>query len=107
MTRSGESLLVTTKTFELLCLESYQSGLSWLTVLNKRQAFNRVFHDYNIERVAQFSLSELEDALQNPDIIRHKLKLEATVNNAKQVLKSKMNLAPCPIIFGISLTESP
>ena len=46
-----------------------------------------VFHDYDIERVARFSLSELEDALQNPDIIRHKLKLEATVNNAKQVLK--------------------
>ena len=45
------------------------------------------FYDYDIERVAQFSLSELEDALQNPDIIRHKLKLEATVNNAKQVLK--------------------
>ena len=65
------------KLFELLCSESYQSGLSWLTV----------FHDYDIERVAQFSLSELEDALQNPDIIRHKLKLEATVNNAKQVLK--------------------
>ena len=38
------------KLFELLCLESYQSGLSWLTVLNKRQAFNRVFHDYNIFR---------------------------------------------------------
>ena len=48
------------KLFELLCLESYQSGLSWLTVLNKRQAFNRVFHDYDIERVARFSLSELE-----------------------------------------------
>ena len=70
------------KLFELLCLESYHSGLSWLTVLNKRQAFNHVFHDYDIERVARFSLSELEDALQNPDIIRHKLKLEATVNNA-------------------------
>ena len=54
------------KLFELLCLESYQSGLSWLTVLKKRQAFNRVFHNYDISRVAQ---------------------LEATVNNAKQVLK--------------------
>ncbi len=53
----------------------------------KRQAFNRVFHNYDISRVAQFSLSELEEALQNPDVIRHKLKLEATVNNAKQVLK--------------------
>ena len=60
------------KLFELLCLESYQSGLSWLTVLKKRQAFNRVFHNYDISRVAQFSLSELEEALQNPDVIRHK-----------------------------------
>ena len=83
----GKSIGDDQKLFELLCLESYQSGLSWLTVLNKRQAFNRVFHNYDIERVAQFSLSELEEALQNPDIIRHKLKLEATVNNAKQVLK--------------------
>ena len=47
------------KLFELLCLESYQSGLSWLTVLKKRQAFNLVFHNYDISRVAQFSLSEL------------------------------------------------
>ena len=83
----GKPIVDDQKLFELLCLESYQSGLSWLTVLNKRQAFNRVFHNYDIERVAQFSLSELEEALQNPDIIRHKLKLEATVINAKQVLK--------------------
>lgn len=95
------------KLFEILCLESYQSGLSWLTVLKKRQAFNRVFHNYDISRVAQFSLSELEEALQNPDVIRHKLKLEATVNNAKQVLKLQDEFAPCLIIFGIFLTENP
>ena len=95
------------KLFELLCLESYQSGLSWLTVLNKRQVFNRVFHDYDIERVARFSLSELEDALQNPDIIRHKLKLEATVNNAKQVLKLQDEFGSLSHYFGITLTESP
>lgn len=71
--------------FELLCMESYQSGLSWLTVLKKRQAFRQVFSDYNIDRVAQFSDEEMEAALQNAAIIRHRLKLAATVNNAKAV----------------------
>ncbi|BBE41285.1 DNA-3-methyladenine glycosylase I [Streptococcus dysgalactiae] len=73
--------------FELLCLESYQSGLSWLTVLKKRQAFRTVFHHYDIAAVAAFTLEEMADALQNPSIIRHRLKLEATVNNAKAVQK--------------------
>ncbi|WP_205029748.1 DNA-3-methyladenine glycosylase I [Streptococcus porcinus] len=75
------------KLFELLCLESYQSGLSWLTVLRKRAAFNQVFHNYDIKKVALFSSKEIADALQNPSIIRHRLKLEATVNNAKAVQK--------------------
>ncbi|KKC16563.1 DNA-3-methyladenine glycosylase I [Streptococcus dysgalactiae] len=73
--------------FELLCLESYQSGLSWLTVLKKRQAFRTVFHDYDISAVAAFTDQEIADALQNPSIIRHKLKLAATVNNAIAVQK--------------------
>lgn len=71
--------------FELLCLESYQSGLSWLTVLRKRPAFRAVFHNYEIDRVTQFSQDEMADALENPQIIRHRLKLAATVNNAKAV----------------------
>ncbi len=74
------------KLFELLCLESYQSGLSWLTVLKKRQAFKKVFHNYDIAKVAAFSDKEMADALQNPQIIRHKLKLAASVANAKAVL---------------------
>lgn len=73
--------------FELLCLESYQSGLSWLTVLKKRSAFKEVFHNYDIKKVAQFSQKEMAAALKNPAIIRHQLKLEATVNNAQAVLK--------------------
>ncbi|MBM7641944.1 DNA-3-methyladenine glycosylase I [Streptococcus loxodontisalivarius] len=71
--------------FELLCLESYQSGLSWLTVLKKRTAFRQVFHSYQIDRVADFSEEEMAAALENPAIIRHRLKLEATVNNAKAI----------------------
>ncbi|HES0872120.1 TPA: DNA-3-methyladenine glycosylase I [Streptococcus pyogenes] len=73
--------------FELLCLESYQSGLSWLTVLKKRQVFRTVFHHYDIASVAAFTSEELADALENPSIIRHKLKLAATVNNAIAVQK--------------------
>ncbi|EHI70578.1 DNA-3-methyladenine glycosylase I [Streptococcus ictaluri] len=78
--------------FELLCLESYQSGLSWLTVLKKRQAFRQVFHHYDIEAVSDdieavsaFTQEEMIAALKNPAIIRHRLKLEATVNNARAV----------------------
>ncbi|MGT2887888.1 DNA-3-methyladenine glycosylase I [Streptococcus didelphis] len=73
--------------FELFCLESYQSGLSWLTVLKKRKAFKQVFHNYDIDSVAHFTNQEMAFALQNSSIIRHKLKLTATVNNAKAVQK--------------------
>lgn len=71
--------------FELLCLESYQSGLSWETVLNKREAFRQVFHQYEITRVAAMTAEDLALALQNPAIIRHRKKLEATVANASGV----------------------
>lgn len=73
--------------FELLCLESYQSGLSWLTVLKKRPAFQQAFHDYEIAKVAQMTDHDLEKLLENPAIIRHRLKLSATIHNAKAVLQ--------------------
>lgn len=72
--------------FELLCLETYQSGLSWETVLNKRQEFRQVFHHYNIEKVAAMSDADLEIILQNPRIIRHRLKLFSTRQNARSII---------------------
>ncbi|TWT13411.1 DNA-3-methyladenine glycosylase I [Streptococcus sp. sy010] len=72
--------------FEMLCLESYQSGLSWLTVLKKRPAFRQAFHDYDISRVAAMTEADLEELLTNPAIIRHRMKLAATINNAKALL---------------------
>lgn len=69
--------------FELLCLESYQSGLSWETVLNKREAFRLAFHGYAVEKVAQMTDDELDRLLTNPDIIRHRAKLYATRQNAQ------------------------
>ncbi|PZO94501.1 MAG: 3-methyladenine DNA glycosylase [Streptococcus pyogenes] len=71
--------------FELLCLETYQAGLSWATVLKKRQAFCQVFHNYEIASVGQMGAQDLANALENPQIIRHKQKLQATITNAKAV----------------------
>ncbi|MCU9533806.1 DNA-3-methyladenine glycosylase I [Streptococcus sp. CSL10205-OR2] len=73
--------------FELFCLESYQSGVSWLTVLHKRQAFNHVFKQYDIAKVAAMTDKELEVLLSDETIIRHRGKLFATRNNAQQFLQ--------------------
>ncbi|MGT2951106.1 3-methyladenine DNA glycosylase [Streptococcus cuniculi] len=73
--------------FELLCLESYQAGLSWETILNKRTGFRQAFHDYDVLAVAQMSDSELESLLENPAIVRHRAKIFATRQNAQAFLK--------------------
>ena len=69
--------------FELLCLETYQAGLSWEMILNKRKAFKEVFHNYDIVKVAAMSDDELEEILQNPAVVRNRLKIYATRNNAQ------------------------
>ncbi|MGT2742687.1 DNA-3-methyladenine glycosylase I [Streptococcus plurextorum] len=73
--------------FELLCLESYQAGLSWETVLNKREAFRQAFYGYDVEKVADMTDADLDSLLDNPDIIRHRAKLYATRANAQAFLK--------------------
>ncbi|CYU89403.1 DNA-3-methyladenine glycosylase I [Streptococcus suis] len=73
--------------FELLCLESYQAGLSWEIVLNKRQAFRSAFFDYDVQKVATMTDSQLESLLANPTIIRHKAKIYATRTNAQAFLR--------------------
>ncbi|NQN50452.1 DNA-3-methyladenine glycosylase I [Streptococcus suis] len=73
--------------FELLCLESYQAGLSWEIVLNKRQAFRSAFFNYDIQKVVAMTDSELDGLLTNPDIICHKAKLYATRANAQAFIK--------------------
>ncbi|AXQ79606.1 DNA-3-methyladenine glycosylase I [Streptococcus chenjunshii] len=73
--------------FELFCLETYQAGLSWETVLNKRSAFKQVFADYEIEKVAAMSDDQLEAILENPNIIRNRLKIFATRANAQAFLE--------------------
>ena len=73
--------------FELLCMETYQAGLSWETVLNKRQAFREAFHGYQIQAVADMTDEELEDLMNNPAIIRNRAKIFATRTNAQAFLQ--------------------
>lgn len=68
--------------FEKICLEGFQSGLSWLTILRKRDEFRKVFAGFDYEKVAEFDEGDVERLLGNAGIIRHRGKIEATINNA-------------------------
>ncbi len=74
------------KMFEFLTLESAQAGLSWLTVLKKREGYRKAFAGFNAEKVARFNETKIAKLLENPGIIRNKLKIAAAVNNAKLFL---------------------
>lgn len=72
--------------FESLTLESFQSGLSWLTVLQKRESFREYFHHFDFEQIATFEESDITRLLAESAIIRHRGKIAATINNARQAI---------------------
>ena len=72
--------------FEKLCLEGFQAGLSWLTILKKRERFREVFHGFLPERVARFGARDVARLLQDAGIVRHRGKIESTINNARRAL---------------------
>jgi DNA-3-methyladenine glycosylase I len=70
--------------FEKLCLEGFQSGLSWLTILRKRENFRRAFKGFDIAAVARFNERSVDHLLQDAGIVRNRAKIEATINNARR-----------------------
>lgn len=72
--------------FEMLTLEGAQAGLSWLTILKKRENYRRAFADFDPKRVARFSPAKVERLLQDPGIVRNRLKVTSTVDNARAFL---------------------
>jgi DNA-3-methyladenine glycosylase I len=72
--------------FEKLCLEGFQSGLSWLTILRKRDNFRAAFADFDAETVAGYSDGDLARLMQDAGIVRNRAKIEATINNARRSL---------------------
>jgi DNA-3-methyladenine glycosylase I len=73
--------------FEKICLEGFQSGLSWLTILRKREAFRRGFRAFDYAKVARFDARDVRRLLQDAGIVRHRGKIESTINNARQALR--------------------
>ena len=70
--------------FEKLCLESFQSGLSWRTILAKRENFRAAFHDFDFDGIARFTERDVGRLLEDEGIVRHRGKIEATINNARR-----------------------
>ena len=72
--------------FELITLEGAQAGLSWLTILRKREGYRKAFAGFDPQRVAGFDSQRIDQLLLNPAIVRHRGKIESTINNARRVL---------------------
>ncbi|NOX08090.1 MAG: DNA-3-methyladenine glycosylase I [Gammaproteobacteria bacterium] len=82
--------------FEKICLESFQSGLSWRTILAKRENFREAFHGFNFNEMAGFTQQDVNSLLENKGIVRHRGKIEAVINNAnraKELVKKEGSLA--------------
>ena len=82
--------------FEKICLESFQSGLSWRTILAKRDNFRKAFHNFDFNKVARFGQRDINRLLRDEGIVRHRGKIEATINNAKracEMVKQEGSLA--------------
>lgn len=82
--------------FEKLCLEGFQSGLSWRTILAKRENFRAAFRNFNFNKIAQFTQRDINRLLQDEGIVRHRGKIEAVINNAqraKELVQSEGSLA--------------
>lgn len=75
------------KLFEFLILETFQAGLSWITILRKRENFRAAFDDFNYKKIANYNQDKINELQQNAGIIRNKLKIKATITNAQAFIK--------------------
>src|SRR3989344_1108414 len=85
----GTPLKEDNKLFEFLVLDAFQAGLSWNTIINKRENFKKAFHNFNPEKIANYTEADKERLMQDAGIIRNRLKIESAILNAKQFLKLK------------------
>ena len=89
------------KMFEFLILETFQAGLSWYTILSKRENFRKAFDGFDFEKIAQYQEDKIEELMQNAGIIRNKLKIKAVISNAKAYIEIRKNhLSFCDYLWG-------
>lgn len=91
------------KMYELFLLELFQAGLSWITLLKKREAFRAAFDGFDVEKVARYDEARIQQLLQNPGIIRSRSKIEAAVKNAQAVLEIQREFGSfCDYLWGFT-----
>ena len=83
----GRPVKTEARLFEKLCLEGFQAGLAWITILRKREAFRAAFAGFDPERVAAFGARDVTRLLKDAGIVRHRGKIESTINNARRALE--------------------
>jgi DNA-3-methyladenine glycosylase I len=85
--------------YENVCLEGFQAGLSWLTILNKRDAFRRGFAQFDMDKVAKFGEKDIERLVADAGIVRHRGKIEATINNAQRAIEMRTEFGSLAAYF--------
>jgi DNA-3-methyladenine glycosylase I len=94
--------------FEFLVLESAQAGLSWITILKKRENYRRAYDNFDVEKVARYTEKKKEKLLADPGIVRNRLKIEASINNARHFLEIQKEFGSFSnYIWGFTKNESP
>ena len=85
--------------FEKICLEGFQAGLSWYTILRKRENFRKAFKGFDYKKVAKFTEKKVEELLQDAGIIRHRKKIESTINNAQRAIEMQKEFGSLATYF--------
>ena len=86
--------------FEKLVLEGFQAGLSWITILRKRENFRRAFHGFDPERIARYGAKDIARLMADPGIVRNRLKVAATIDNARALLKLEKRIRLSAFLWG-------
>ena len=98
----GRPVVDDVRLYEKLCLEGFQSGLSWITILRKREAFRRAFKGFDPTKVARFGEKDVQRLLGDAAIVRHRGKIEATIANAKATLAVQRDVGSLAALSGRS-----
>ncbi|MDR2760499.1 MAG: DNA-3-methyladenine glycosylase I [Rickettsiales bacterium] len=85
----GKLVVDDKKMFEFLILESAQAGLSWITILKRRDGYRKAFVNYDVAKVSKFGSEKVEELLKDKNIIRNRMKIEAAINNAKRFIETQ------------------
>ena len=93
--------------FEMLTLEGAQAGLSWQTILNKREGYRRAFAGFDPAKVARFDAGKVERLMRDPGIVRNRAKIDATITNARTVLAIRTDVGPLPEYLWSFVADTP